>query len=126
MYARVGLLRSEYEDYINGEGMDLDGRTQAHAPGYQFSVGADVAFGEGYFAQVAIDGRDEFYFSDSHSEKSKPYTLLNASVGLSGPRLVCDGLGAQHLTDEDYFVRGFFFGNDPRDGYTDRSLHAAR
>ena len=95
LYARVGLLRSEYEDYTNGEGIDLGGRGQAHAPGYQFSVGADFAFGEGYFAQVEMDGRDEFYFSDSHSEKSTPYTLLNASAGYRGRGLVRDGLGAQ-------------------------------
>lgn len=121
LYARVGLLRSEYEDYINGEGMDLDGRTQAHAPGYQFSVGADLAFGDGYFAQVEMDGRDEFYFSDSHSEKSNPYTLLNASAGYRGREWSVTAW-ARNLADEDYFVRGFFFGNDPRDGYTDRGF----
>ena len=119
LYARVGLLRSEYEDYINGEGMNLDGRTQAHAPGYQFSVGADFTFGEGYFARVDVDGRDEFYFSDSHNEKSEPYTLLNASVGYRGGDWSVTAW-ARNLADEDYFVRGFFFGNDPRDGYTDR------
>ncbi len=121
LYARVGLLRSEYEDYINGEGMDLDGRQQAHAPDYQFSVGADFAFGEGYFAGLEMDGRDEFYFSDSHSEKSNPYTLLNASVGYRG-RDWSVTAWARNLANEDYFVRGFFFGNDPRDGYTDRGF----
>ena len=119
LYARVGLLRSEYEDYINGEGMDLDGRTQAHAPGYQFSLGADFTFREGYFARVEMDGRDAFYFSDSHNEQSEPYTLLNASAGYRG-RDWSVTAWARNLADEDYFVRGFFFGNDPRDGYTDR------
>ncbi|MCY3818440.1 MAG: TonB-dependent receptor [Gammaproteobacteria bacterium] len=121
LYARVGLLRSEYEDYINGEGMDLDGREQAHAPGYQFSVGANFAFGQGYFAQVGVDGRDEFYFSDSHSEKSDPYRLLNASIGYRGSDWSVTAW-ARNLADEDYLVRGFFFGNDPRDGYTDRGF----
>ena len=121
LYARVGLLRSEYEDYINGEGMDLDGRQQAHAPDYQFSVGADFAFGEGYFAGLDMDGRDGFYFSDSHSEKSNPYALLNASIGYRG-RDWSVTAWARNLADEDYFVRGFFFGNDPRDGYTDRGF----
>ncbi len=27
-------------------------------------------------------------------------------------------LWARNLTDEEFPVRGFFFGNDPRDGYT--------
>ncbi len=121
LYARVGLLRSEYEDYINGEGMDLDGRQQAHAPDYQFSVGADFAFGEGYFAGLEMDGRDGFYFSDSHSERSNPYALLNASIGYRG-RDWSVTAWARNLANEDYFVRGFFFGNDPRDGYTDRGF----
>ena len=121
LYARAGLLRSAYEDYINGEGMDLDGRQQAHAPGYQFSVGANFLFGPGYFAGLEMDGRDEFYFSDSHSEKSDPYTLLNASIGYRG-RDWSVTAWARNLSNEDYFVRGFFFGNDPRDGYADRGF----
>jgi len=27
-------------------------------------------------------------------------------------------LWARNLGDKDYFVRGFYFGNDPRDNYT--------
>ena len=121
LFARVGLLQSEYQDYINGEGMDLDGRTQAHAPGHQFNVGANVEFGGGYFARIELEGRDEFYFSDSHNEKSVAYQLLNASAGYRG-RDWSVTAWARNLTDEDYFVRGFFFGNDPRDGYTDRGF----
>jgi outer membrane receptor protein involved in Fe transport len=29
-------------------------------------------------------------------------------------------LWARNLTDEDYFVRGYFFGNDPRLDYAER------
>ncbi len=121
LFARAGLLRSEYEDYINGEGMDLDGRTQAHAPRYQFSLGGSFEFADGYFLRLEITGRDEFYFSDSHNERSEAYELLNASAGYRG-RDWSVTAWARNLTDEDYFVRGFRFGNDPRDGYTDRGF----
>ncbi len=121
LHARLGLLHSEYDDYINGEGEDLSGRGQAHAPGYQFSLGASFAFGQGYFAEVSLDGRDEFYFSDSHDEKSVAYELLNASLGYRGSNWSVTAW-ARNITDEDYFVRGFYFGNDPRDGYTDRGF----
>ena len=121
LFARAGLLRSEYEDYINGEGMDLDGRTQAHAPRYQFSLGGSFAFADGYFVRLELAGRDEFYFSDSHNERSEAYELLNASAGYRGGDWSVTAW-ARNLTDEDYFVRGFRFGNDPRDGYTDRGF----
>ena len=121
LFARLGVLRSEYEDYINGEGMDLDGRTQAHAPRYQFGLGGSLEFGGGWFLRLELEGRDEFYFSDSHNERSEPYELLNASVGYRGGDWSVTAWG-RNLTDEDYFVRGFRFGNDPRDGYTDRGF----
>ena len=121
LFGRAGLLRSKYEDYINGEGMDLDGRTQAHAPRYQVSLGGSFEFADGYFLRLELTGRDEFYFSDSHNERSEAYELLNASVGYRG-RDWSVTAWARNLTDEDYFVRGFRFGNDPRDGYTDRGF----
>ena len=121
LFARLGVLRSEYEDYINGEGMDLDGRTQAHAPRHQFGLGGSLEFGGGWFVRLELEGRDEFYFSDSHNERSEAYELLNASVGYRGGDWSVTAWG-RNLTDEDYFVRGFRFGNDPRDGYTDRGF----
>lgn len=119
LFASLGLLETEYEDYINGNGDDLDGRDQAHAPGYQFFAGAQYDFLGGWFARLELEGKDEFYFSDSHNEKSAAYELLNASVGLAQGAWSVRVWG-RNLTDEDYRTRGFFFGNDPRTGYEGR------
>jgi outer membrane receptor protein involved in Fe transport len=114
--ASLGLLESEYESFVNAAGQNLDGREQAHAPGHQFAVSARRVFAAGWYVQLSIEGRDAFYFSDSHDVRSRSYEILNASVGFT--------LGAwearlwgRNLSDEDSFVRGYFFGNDPRDGY---------
>ena len=114
--ASLGLLQTEYEDYINGNGDDLDGRDQAHAPGYQFFTSAQYDFYDGWFARIEVEGKDEFYFSDNHGERSDAYELLNASIGFQRGAWSAR-LWGRNLTDEDYLTRGFFFGNDPRLGY---------
>ena len=124
LFARVGLLRTEYQDFITGDGESFDGREQAHAPGYQVNVGGEFTWPTGtgaFFASLEAEARDAFFFSDNHNLKSDAYRLIHASAGYRG-----DGwsvrLWGKNLADEDYFVRGFFFGNDPRDGYTARGF----
>lgn len=121
LFANIGLLDSEYEDYIDNSGRDLDGREQAHAPSYQFFAGAEYAFTERWSARVEIEGKDEYFFSASHSAKSVAYELINASIEYHASNWSVR-LWGRNLGDEDYFVRGFFFGNDPRDFYTARSF----
>jgi len=119
LFANVGWLDSEYEDYIDSSGRDLDGREQAHAPSYQFFAGAEYAFNERLSARVEVEGKDEYFFSDSHSAKSQSYELINASIAYRAEHWGVR-LWGRNLGDEDYFVRGFQFGNDPRDFYTSR------
>ncbi|MDP6377005.1 MAG: TonB-dependent receptor plug domain-containing protein [Pseudomonadales bacterium] len=116
LFASVGLLEAELEDYINGSGEDLDGRDQAHAPGYTFFAGIEFDITDRWFARLEVEGKDEFYFSNSHQTHSQRYELINAVVGYEADRWNARVWG-RNLGDEDYFVRGFGFGNDPRDGY---------
>ncbi len=119
--ASFGWLDSEYDDFVNGAGEVLDGREQAQAPSYQAYLGAAWQFAPRWSARLEIEARDEYFFSDTHNTKSDAYELLHASVGYESERFDVR-LWGRNLTDEDYFVRGFFFGNDPRDGYTGRSF----
>ena len=119
LFANFGWLDTEYDDYTDSSGRDLSGREQAHAPEYQFFVGAEYDFGNGWRASVELEGKDEFFFSASHDEKSDAYELVNASVGYYAESWSAR-VWARNIGDEDYFVRGFRFGNDPRDFYTAR------
>ncbi len=124
LFARIGLLRTEYEDFVTGNGERFDGREQAHAPGYQLNLGGEFRFPTGrgaFFARLEAEARDAFYFSDNHNLQSDAYQLLHASAGYRGDAWNVR-LWGKNLADEDYFVRGFFFGNDPRDGYTARGF----
>jgi outer membrane receptor protein involved in Fe transport len=116
LFASVGLLHAELEDYVNGAGDDLDGRDQAHAPGYTFFAGAEFDLTSRFFLRVEVEGKDRFYFSNSDAFQSDRYTVWNAVLGWRTDRWNVR-LWGRNLTDEDYFVRGYGFGNDPRNGY---------
>lgn len=117
LYGSLGLLDTEYDDFINADDKNLSGRQQAHAPNYQFNVGINIQPNEYWVVNFSVDGKDGFYFSDSHNERSKSVVLANASLSyLSDDYQV--KIWTRNLTNEDYANRGFYFGNDPRDGYT--------
>ncbi|WP_057829882.1 TonB-dependent receptor [Colwellia sp. TT2012] len=117
VYGSFGLLETQFNDFINAEGESLDGREQAHAPNYQFNVGINVQPNENWLINISVDGKDSFYFSDSHDEKSESVALLNASISYLQENWQLKIWG-RNLTNKDYANRGFYFGNDPRDGYT--------
>lgn len=121
LFANLGLLNTEYDEYVNGEGDLARARDQAHAPGYQFFAGAEFAFSERLSMRLEVEGKDEYYFSDTHDLQSDAYELFNASLTYQADNWQVR-LWGRNLGDEDYFVRGFFFGNDPRDGYTARGF----
>ena len=112
--AAVGLLKAEFDRFINEKGEDLSGRDQSHAPSQTWHVAADYRNGN-FHMNLSVDGKDEFFFSDGHAIKSKGYNLVNAAVGYDteswGIRV-----WARNLTNEDYYTRAFgSFSNDPRD-----------
>ena len=119
--ASLGVLDTEFEDYVDGAGQDLDGRDQAQSPGYQFYVAADYQLAPAWTVNLNIEGRDEYYFSDSHAERAASYELINASIGYRSAAWSVS-FYARNLADQEYEVRGFYFGNDPRDDYAARGF----
>jgi len=116
-YANLGLLQTEFDEYINADGADLSGRDQAHAPAYQYAAGGRYDIGRGFYVRLDLEGKDDFYFSDRHEVKSPAQDLLHIRLGYTRGNWSA-ALWCRNLTDEEYYVRGFgSFGNDPRKGY---------
>jgi outer membrane receptor protein involved in Fe transport len=65
-----------------------------------------------------IEGKDAFYFSDSHSQKSTAYQLINANIEYAQQNWRMT-LWARNLADTEYATRGFYFGIDPSTDYSD-------
>lgn len=118
LQAAVGLLHAVFDDYDDPSLPDnpIEGRRMAHAPTYQFTVGAEYALAPGWLLRGNVEGKNEFYYSNSHDSKSSAYTITNASLEYKQNNWKAV-LWGKNLFDEDYFTRGFYFGNDPRDGY---------
>ncbi|MEO1080516.1 MAG: TonB-dependent receptor [Pseudomonadota bacterium] len=117
LYGSLGLLRARFREYINADGRDLDGRDQAHAPRYQFAVGASYQLFSRLLLDMQYEGRDAFFFSDRHDARSTSFGVMNLRAAWQQERWELS-LWARNLLDEDYFTRGFgSFGNDPRKGY---------
>jgi outer membrane receptor protein involved in Fe transport len=109
----LGLLHSEYVGYRYGD-RDLDGREQAHAPGYQYSLSVEWNGSRGWMARADLNGSDAFYFDASHDQRSEPYALVNLRAGYAGERWSVHAWG-RNVFDERYAVRGFYFGLEPPD-----------
>ncbi|MEZ5515555.1 MAG: TonB-dependent receptor [Steroidobacteraceae bacterium] len=109
----LGLLRAIYREYVNA-GRDLAGREQPHAPGYQYSLAAEYRHPHGWFVRTDVAGRDAFYFSASHDQRSEPYTLTNLKLGYAGLAATVE-FWVRNVFDVEYSQRGFFFGNEPPD-----------
>jgi iron complex outermembrane recepter protein len=126
-YGSLGLLKAKFKDFDSfthsgadaesGVSVDLSGREQAHAPSYQFTVGTEVNITGNLTASVEVEGKDEFYLSPRHDEKTNSYELINTRLNYQVDAWELS-LWGRNLTDKDVIVRGFgSFGNDPRKFY---------
>ena len=113
----AGYLHTEINDFVAQSGLDQDGRDQAQAPKYQYAFTARYNFTPALYASIGVEGKDDYYFSDSHNSKAPSTNLVNASFGYESDNWSINAW-ARNLFDEDVPTRGFEFGNDPLDGYT--------
>jgi outer membrane receptor protein involved in Fe transport len=112
LFSSIGLLKSEFDDYTPL----LDGRAPAQSPEYQYNIGFDYSFAEAWRFKADVEGKGSYYFSNTHDQKSKAYTLLNASLEYTNGDFSAT-LWAKNISDEAYAVRGFYFPNNPGNGY---------
>jgi outer membrane receptor protein involved in Fe transport len=110
--AALGWLRTKVDRFSLFP--EIEGREQAHAPGYTYSLGAEYRAPSGWWGRVDLSGMDQYFFDYGHDQQSDTYALANLKVGREwGPWDV--SLWVRNLLDEEYSVRGFYFGNEPPD-----------
>jgi len=110
LFAALGLLKTEIKHHQSRP--ELMGRRQAHAPAKSYSFGINWQASEQFRLSIDLSGKSDFYYSDSHTEKSKSYTLVNLSLGYSQKNWVYE-VWVRNLFDRYFAVRGFYFGNQP-------------
>jgi len=112
LFGSLGLLKTKVEGQPLNSQFTMSGRDQAHAPSYQYNIGASYRANSGFFARIDVTGVDAFYYDNVHNEKSNNYTVTNARIGYELDKWEVY-LWAKNLFDEDYTTRGFFFANEP-------------
>ena len=111
-FSRFGLLKTEINNWASRP--DLEGRAQAHAPEKSYSLGINWSITDRASLSIDLVGKSSFYYSDSHDNQSKSYSLTNINYDyLIGHWTY--SIWARNIFDEYYSVRGFYFGNEAPD-----------
>ena len=110
IYTRIGLLETDIKNWKSRP--DLEGRDQAHAPRNSYAAGLNWNLNQNFFLRIDTVGKSNFYYSDSHNNKSRSYSLTNLSLGYQLDQLEVS-LWMRNAFNRYYSVRGFYFGNEP-------------
>ena len=125
--AGLGLLDTELGELTvqhsdTGLPQSQQGRDQAHAPGYQYYLSVNYDINSRNFINAQLEGKDEYFFSNSHNIQSDSHRLVHLTTGYTGDQFEVSIWG-RNLLDEDYQVRGFYFGNNPLKGWVKESYY---
>ena len=100
-------------EYSSPNGVELSGdRESTHAPKHRIHFGIEWSGNNGIFVKVAGTHTSDFYFSESHNQKSAPYSLVDGNIGSDMGSYRIEGW-IRNIFDERYATRGFFFGLEP-------------
>ena len=83
------------------------------APRLTRSLGFKYYLGESYITSTT-SFKSSYYFSDSHNERSKEYSLTDLTLGREFQKLHFK-LWVRNVFDTRYTIRGFYFGLIPPD-----------
>lgn len=116
LFLSASWMKTELGRYVTLDGDDFTGREQAHAPRFQYSVATDWYITDALTFNLSLQGKDAFFYSDGHNARSSRYELLGARLSYQLAQWEL-AVWTRNALDQDIGVRGFYFGNDPRDGY---------
>ena len=116
LHVNAGVLKSKLGPYVTQSGLDMTGRDQAHAPRFSYQLAADWFLTEQLTLQASVQGKSGFYYSDGHNARSASSELVNLRLSYQLEQWQF-ALWSRNALDKDRAVRGFYFGNDPRDEY---------
>lgn len=113
--AALGLLDTEITGF--NARPELEGRDFAHAPRYNVALNGTWRGAGGWFARVDYTGKggyaiDYCQAADCNDPRTKPYQLLGLRAGRAWGAWSVEAW-CRNVLDEEYAVRGFYFGNEP-------------
>ena len=115
--AALGILETGIDRFSARE--ELEGRELAHAPGYTFALNATWRSPGGWFARADYTGKDGYAIdycqvADCNDPETAAYQVLDLRAGREWGAWSVEAW-CRNVLDEEYAVRGFYFGNEPPD-----------
>ena len=108
----LALLHTSLEGFDYG-GVAVPARESPHAPEYQLSLNATWRHPQGWMARLDANAMDDFYFDVPPNDQRAPgYGLVHLKAGYETQHWNAY-LWVRNVFDEDYVIRGFYFGNEP-------------
>jgi outer membrane receptor protein involved in Fe transport len=108
----LALLQTSLEGF-DYRGTEMPAREQPHAPQYQLALNTTWRHPYGWMARVDFVAIDDFYFDPPpNDQRASAYSLTNIKAGYEGSNWGVY-LWSRNVFNEDYVVRGFWFGNQP-------------
>ena len=114
----LGVLKTKITEHNNSDptAFSLKDRSAAHAPEYNFATSVQYAISNNLTATIELEGKDKFYYSDSHNYQSQAYKLVNARLTYQANDYQITAF-INNAANKDYGVRGFAgWDADPRSG----------
>ncbi len=118
LFASLGLLKTRFDKYSYIDPADgatlvnLDGKEQAYAPNFNYAIGAEYRWENGFFLNATLEGKDDYLFDVLNNQSLAAYNLLQLRVGYDWQDWRFT-IWVNNALDERYDVRGFFFANEP-------------
>ncbi len=103
-----GYTDSEYNDFSDAKG-DYKGNSLPYAPAYNFSIGGQYRFKDGFYARVDMIGYGETYLDKANDYKRDAYEIVNTRVGYESENFDIYLYG-KNIFDKRYDTEGYFDG----------------
>lgn len=120
LYSRIGLLQTEYDEYLTDP--SLEGRGQLQAPKYQYNIGLNYSFADNWAFNTNIEGKGNYYFTNNTDQKLDGYDIANASLLYMNGNWSAN-LWVKNITNEDYAIKAFYWDNTSADGWDDPQVY---
>jgi len=96
---------------------NIDSKEQPRAASYQYHIDLNYKISENSKTSLQIEGRDDYEYAYYFNERSKNINLVHLSFEYRNESVTFTAW-ARNILDKEYPIHALYFGNDPRDDYT--------
>jgi len=127
LFANIGYLETSVDeltvfDLDTSQFVRRSNRDQTKAPNWQYNLGLNFDLNDNLHGRFEVEGRDKSFFGYYHNGQIGSYTLAHASLSYQIGNFNIQ-TWVRNLFNDNYQVHGLYFGNDPRDGYVNKSYY---